>query len=172
MSARRELLISYSNYGAALAGSAVSHAAGRPFEELVEGTIFEPLGMTHTTFREPCEPAVGLPLPMPSALVPDVSRAFHWTGTALEQRPYEYIGQIAPAGSVSSTAGDMARYMLLLLNEGEPTAPRLRPGRRPGVQDRRHADRRALRHGFFDQALPAATSATATTAGPCRSSRT
>jgi CubicO group peptidase (beta-lactamase class C family) len=150
-------LISYSNYGAALAGSAVSHASGRPFEELAEGTIFEPLGMTHTTFREPREPQVGLPLPMPAALVPDVSRAFHWTGTTLEQRPYEYIGQIAPAGSVSSTAGDMARYMLMLLNDGELDGQRIYGP--VAAQAFRTADfpapaGRALRHGFFDQALP------------------
>src|SRR5687768_16520064 len=31
---------------------------------------------------------------------------------------YEYIGQIGPAGSASSTAGDMTRYMLMLLGDG------------------------------------------------------
>ncbi|MBL8553761.1 MAG: beta-lactamase family protein [Phenylobacterium sp.] len=150
-------LISYSNYGAALAGSAVSHASGRPFEELVEGTILEPLAMSHTTFREPRAPQVGLALPMPAALVPDVSRAFHWNGTTLEQRPYEYIGQIAPAGSASSTAGDMARYMLMLLNDGELDGARIYGP--VAAEAFRTADTpapagRALRHGFFDQALP------------------
>ncbi|MGH1557138.1 hypothetical protein ACRAWD_03610 [Caulobacter segnis] len=33
-------------------------------------------------------------------------------------RPREFMGQIAPAASASSTAGDMARYMTLLLNGG------------------------------------------------------
>ncbi|MBX3482484.1 serine hydrolase [Phenylobacterium sp.] len=150
-------LISYSNYGAALAGSAVAHASGRPFEELVEGTIFEPLGMAHTTFREPRAPQAGLPPPMPAALVPDVSRAFHWNGTTLEQRPYEYLGQAAPAGSASSTAADMARYMLMLLNEGELEGARIYGP--VAAQAFRTADTpapagRALRHGFFDQALP------------------
>jgi CubicO group peptidase (beta-lactamase class C family) len=109
---------SYSNYGAALAGSAVAHAAGQEFEQLVETTITGPLGMTHTTFREPRPARAGLPAPMPPALAADVSQAFHWTGAGYEQRQYEYIGQVAPAGAASSSAGDMARYMEMILAGG------------------------------------------------------
>lgn len=110
---------SYSNYGAALAGEAVAYVGGKPFEQLMEEDIFQPLGMTRTTFRERRAAKAGLPAPMPAALAVDVSDGFRWTRGGFEQRPYEYIGQIAPAGSASSTAGDMARYMLALLGGGQ-----------------------------------------------------
>lgn len=112
------LMASYSNYGAALAGQAVSYVAGKPFERLIEEEILLPLKMNHTTFREarPTEP--GLPAPMPEVLQDDLSEGYRWTPTGYAARPYEYIGHIAPAGSASSTAGDMARYMQMLLNSG------------------------------------------------------
>jgi CubicO group peptidase (beta-lactamase class C family) len=110
---------SYSNYGAALAGEAASYTSGKPYERLVEDEILNPLGMGHTTFREPHPPKQGLPAPMPGALAADVSEPFRWTPAGFETRDYEYIGQIAPAGAGSSTAGDMARYMLMQLGSGQ-----------------------------------------------------
>nr|MEA2798470.1 hypothetical protein [Phenylobacterium sp.] len=110
---------SYSNYGAALAGEAVTYTSGRPYERLIEDEILGPLGMGHTTFREPHEPKAGLPGPMPARLVGDVSDGYRWTPTGFERRDYEFIGQIAPAGAASSTAGDMARYMLMQLGGGQ-----------------------------------------------------
>ncbi|HZZ68734.1 MAG TPA: serine hydrolase domain-containing protein [Phenylobacterium sp.] len=110
---------SYSNYGAALAGEAVGYSAGKPYERLVEDEILNPLGMAHTTFREPHEPKAGLPAPMPAALVGDISDGYRWTPIGFQRRDYEFIGQIAPAGAGSSTAGDMARYMLMQLGGGQ-----------------------------------------------------
>ncbi|CAN7585161.1 serine hydrolase [Phenylobacterium sp. LjRoot225] len=112
-------LSSYSHYGAGLAGEATSWVSGRPFERLMEEDIFLPLGMNHTTFRERRPQKAALPAPMPDALAADVADGFHWTHDGFERRPYEYIGQIAPAASASSTAGDMARYMLALLGGGQ-----------------------------------------------------
>jgi CubicO group peptidase (beta-lactamase class C family) len=110
---------SYSNYGAALAGEAVTYTSGKPYERLVEEEILGPLGMGHTTFREPHAPKAGLPAPMPAALVGDISDGYRWTPTGFQRRDYEFIGQIAPAGAGSSTAGDMARYMLMQLGGGQ-----------------------------------------------------
>ena len=112
-------LSSYSNYGAALAGEAVTYASGRPYERLVEDEILVPLGMAHTTFREPHAPKAGLPSPMPSQLAGDISDGYRWTPVGFARRDYEFIGQIAPAGAASSTAGDMARYMLMQLGGGQ-----------------------------------------------------
>ncbi|WP_309605514.1 serine hydrolase domain-containing protein [Phenylobacterium sp.] len=110
---------SYSNYGAALAGEAVTYTSGRPFERLIEDEILLPLGMAHTTFREAHGVRRGLPGPMPAALVPDIADGYRWTPVGFERRDYEFIGQIAPAGAASSTAGDMARYMLMQLGDGQ-----------------------------------------------------
>ena len=149
---------SYSNYGAALAGEAAARVSGKTFENLSEASLFAPLGMTRTTFREPRPPRAGLPAPMPAALAADVSAGFAWTGSEFLPVPFEYIGQIAPAGSASSTAGDMARFMIALLNAGQFgeariygdfTARSLRqPLRRtpPGIN--------GWRHGFIAYDLP------------------
>ncbi len=108
----------YSNYGAALAGEAVAHISGRTFERRVEEEITGPLGMAHTTFREPREERRGLPLAMPQRLRGDLANGYRWDGVGYETRPYEFIGQVAPAGAASSTAADMARYMLMMLGDG------------------------------------------------------
>jgi len=108
----------YSNYGAALAGEAVSQVAGHPYEDLIEAEILRPLALGHTTFREPYPADPMLPAPMPQALAQDVSQGFRWGGALYEARPFEYISQIAPAASASSTAADMARFMTLILDNG------------------------------------------------------
>jgi len=108
----------YSNYGAALAGEAAAYVANKPFERLVEEEIFLPLGLTRTTFREPRPVKAGLPAPMAPGLAPDLSTGYRWADTRFEARPFEFLGHIAPAGSASSTASDMSRYMLMLLNNG------------------------------------------------------
>ena len=112
-------LSSYSNYGAGLAGEMVSYVSGRPFERQIEDEIFQPLAMNHSTFREPREPRAGLASTMPLGLRSDLSDGFRLTPAGLVARPYEYIGHIAPAGSASSTAGDMAQYMMAILNQGQ-----------------------------------------------------
>lgn len=112
------VLSSYSNYGVGLAGAAVALGEGKAFERVVEDDITVPLGMRHTTFREPRAERRGLPAAMPKSLRPWVSAGYGWRGGGFVENDYEYIGQIAPAGSASSTAGDMSRYMLMLLGDG------------------------------------------------------
>ncbi len=95
----------YSNYGAALAGYIVQRVSGEPFESYVERHIYAPLGMTRSTFRQP----------VPEQLKADLSQGYM---TASEPpRPYEFI-ITAPAGSMSTTAGDMAKFMIAYLQEG------------------------------------------------------
>ncbi len=112
------VLSSYSNYGTALAGAAVTFGKDETFERMAEEEIFLPLGMTHTTFREPRPERRGLPGAMPARLRSDVTDGFGWQAGGFKALAYEYVGHAAPAGSVSSTAGDMARYMLALLGDG------------------------------------------------------
>ena len=112
------VLPTYSNYGAALAGAAVSNVTGKPFEQLVSEEIIIPAGLTRTTFREARPWRDDLPAPMAEALAADLSDAFSWTAMGWKTQPREFMGQVAPAASASSTAADMARYMTLLLNGG------------------------------------------------------
>jgi CubicO group peptidase (beta-lactamase class C family) len=110
---------SYSNYGAALAGLAAAYTSGKPYERLIEDDVLNPLGMSHTTFREPHPPKAGIPAAMSPALAADVAQPYHWMPWGFRQQPYEYVGQIAPAGAASTTAGDMARYMIAILDGGQ-----------------------------------------------------
>lgn len=108
----------YSNYAAALTGDAMAHVEGGLWPDVLEAEILKPAGMAHTTGREVYPPHAGLPAPMPADLAVDVSQAYRWTGTSFTADPFELVGGNAPAGAISSTAGDMARYMTLLLAGG------------------------------------------------------
>lgn len=95
----------YSNFGAALAGYIVQRVSGQPFERYVEEHIFQPLGMAHSTFDQP----------LPDRFKGMVSRGYR--SASQPPQPYELV-TTAPAGSVASTAADMARFMLAHLQQG------------------------------------------------------
>jgi len=149
----------YSNYGVGLAGQALTYVSGTPFETMVEQRITGPLGMTRTTFREPHPPREGIPAAMAPSLAANLSDGFRWTpGGGFEARPFEYLGHLAPAGSASSTAADMARYMIALLNDGAngesavfgpATARAFRTGLRPNDDGLN-----TWPHGFIAYPLP------------------
>jgi hypothetical protein len=111
-------LPSFSNYGAALAGEAVSWVNGRPFQDVIEAEITRPLQMSRTSFREPYPPRDDLPAPMPASLASGLSSGYHWGHGGLSAQDFEYVSQVAPAAGGSSSAGDMARLMLMILNGG------------------------------------------------------
>lgn len=100
-------VMAYSNYGTALAGYIVALASGLSFDDYVEQNIFKPLQMEHSTFRQP----------LPDQLAPKMAEAYRFSGGNYHQGSFEYIsGQ--PAGSLSSTANDMARFMIAHLQLG------------------------------------------------------
>jgi CubicO group peptidase (beta-lactamase class C family) len=95
----------YSNYGASLAGYIVQRVSGEPFDAYVERHIFVPLEMTHSSFRQP----------LPANLVPLMSQGY--PTASKEPTKFEMVGP-APAGSLSSTAEDMAHFMIAHLQNG------------------------------------------------------
>lgn len=102
-------LTSYSNYGTALAGYIVEVVSGIPFEEYIERNIFAPLGIEHSSFREP----------LPPALAPDMSVGYTFKDGLLKAEDFELINGMAPAGSLSASATDMARLMIAHLQNGQ-----------------------------------------------------
>ena len=54
--------LNYSNHGLALAGYVVEAVSGEPFAEYVERHILLPLGMAHSSFRQPLPPALATDL--------------------------------------------------------------------------------------------------------------
>ena len=141
----------YSNYGVALLGALVAHVAGKPFEQVVDERLLQPLGMTHTTFREPL-PAAD-PRRMPDALIRDPSTPFRRERGAFKEEPYEHVAAIGPAGALSTTAHDMTRWMRMLLRGGELDGVRvLSPETYRNlatVTFRNAPDVPGIAHGFF-----------------------
>jgi CubicO group peptidase (beta-lactamase class C family) len=97
----------YSNYGVGLGGYIVQRVSGEPFEQYVAEHIFQPLGMKHSSFKQPLAENL---LPFPS----DGYR----NNTEKPAVGFEIFNP-APAGGVSSTASDMGRFAQALLNGGE-----------------------------------------------------
>jgi CubicO group peptidase (beta-lactamase class C family) len=95
----------YSNYGAALAGYIVQRVSGEEFDAYVARHIFQPLGMAHSTFDQP----------LPAELAPDMSKGYLRASGAA--RPFEMVS-IAPAGALSTTGSDLARFMIAHLQDG------------------------------------------------------
>jgi len=100
-------LSAYSNYGATLAGYIVEQVSGEPFEHYVEEHIFRPLGMAHSSFRQP----------LPAELAGDVATGYHYVGGAYVAGGGDWC-QPVPAGALSTTANDMAAFMIAHLQNG------------------------------------------------------
>ena len=97
----------YSNYGTALAGYIVERVSGMPFYEYAEKNIFTPLGMTHATFRQP----------LPENLAADMSSGYNFTNGGYVRADFEYVVAY-PAGSLSASGLDMAKFMIAHLQNG------------------------------------------------------
>ena len=99
-------VVAYSNYGAMLAGYIVQRLSGEAYDEYIARHIFQPLGMTRSTFDQP----------LPPALQRTMSQGY-LKASDDKPVPFEDI-EIAPAGSLSSTAVDMAHFMIAQLEGG------------------------------------------------------
>lgn len=96
----------YSNYATSLAGYIVQRVSGQKFDQYVAKNILEPLGMTHSTFVQP----------LPKNLEPLMSKGYKLGSD--DPNPFEIV--IAyPAGSLSSAGGDMAKFMIAHLQDGQ-----------------------------------------------------
>jgi CubicO group peptidase (beta-lactamase class C family) len=96
---------SYSNYGFSLAGYIVERVSGEKFERYVDNHILRPLRMNNSTFDQP----------LPTQLAAQMSKSYR--DAAKKPRDFELV-QAAPAGSLSTTAADMTRFMLAFLQNG------------------------------------------------------
>lgn len=131
----------YSNYGTSLAGYIVQRVSGEPFEAYVERHILAPLGMTRSTFVQP----------LPAALAGGMSQGYM---TASEPpRPFELV-TTGPAGALSATATDMAKFMLAYLQQGKLLDQQiLRPETVRQMQqgaERPYPGFQAMAYGFFE----------------------
>ena len=132
----------YSNYATAVAGYIVERVSGRPFEEYVEEHILKPLKMNHSTFRQP----------LPPELAPLMSNGYR-LGSG-DAGAFEVVNPF-PAGSLSSSATDMAQFMLAHLQDGQlgdarilkPETARLMHSRLFALDDNANA----MCYGFYEE---------------------
>ncbi|MEO8577873.1 MAG: serine hydrolase domain-containing protein, partial [Gemmatimonadales bacterium] len=94
--------VSYSNIGMALAGYAVEAASGESFDLYSKRHIFEPLGMSHSTFAQP----------LPDGWNKDIATAPPRAGRGIVFLPY-------PAASLVTTPADMGRFISAHLSDGK-----------------------------------------------------
>ncbi|HJW65964.1 MAG TPA: serine hydrolase domain-containing protein, partial [Candidatus Bathyarchaeia archaeon] len=97
----------YSNYGASLAGYIIEQTSGLSFEEYVQANILEPLGMHSTTLQQS----------LPSDFAREMSKSYTFTNGSAQPVPLgNYMGK--PAGTMISTATDMAHFIIAHLQNG------------------------------------------------------
>ncbi len=96
----------YSNYATTLAGYIVQRVSGQDYFDYVEEHVIKPLGMAHSTFRQP----------LPDALAPFMSKGYEVASQPAKK--FEFV-EAAPAGSSSVSAMDMTYFMMAHLQDGK-----------------------------------------------------
>jgi CubicO group peptidase (beta-lactamase class C family) len=132
----------YSNYGASLAGYIVERISGMPFDQYVQQSIFQPLGMEHSSFDQPLPPQLAAQMSAGYQSVSDGAKSFETVS------PF-------PAGSLSSAATDMARFMIAHLQDGrygdavilKPETARLMHSRLSGLDPMANG----MAYGFYEE---------------------
>ena len=95
----------YSNYGCTLAAYIVERISGIPFYEYAEEHHFASLGMHSSTFRQP----------VPEPLAERLAAGYRYADGRYLLGDFEFC-QLYPAGSLSTTASDMAKFMMAHLS--------------------------------------------------------
>lgn len=105
----------YSNVGYTVAGEAAAAAAGMSWEDLVTRRLIVPLGMTRTTADFNDAPSLG-----------NLASGHALIAGSLRPTPRETgRAAIAPAGSILSSASDLARWMIFQLGDGTHDGQRI-----------------------------------------------
>jgi CubicO group peptidase (beta-lactamase class C family)/D-alanyl-D-alanine dipeptidase len=101
-----EKRIKYSNAAIATVGYVLQVTQKEPFPRYLKRTLLEPLGMEHSSFE--ATPAV----------TKDLAVATMWTYQGREFEAPTFALGMAPAGSMYSTVGDLARFLSVLFARG------------------------------------------------------
>ncbi|CAM3229651.1 serine hydrolase [Mycobacterium intermedium] len=104
----------YTNFGVTAAAEAVAAAAGKSWEDLSDQVLYRPLGMTSTSSR------FADFLARPNHAVNHVKVGGKW-----EARYQRDPDPQTPAGGVSSSVNDLARWLAMLLGNGTSNGQRV-----------------------------------------------
>lgn len=103
------IMTSYSNYGTALAGFIIEESTGIKYEEYIEENILRVLDMNRSSFDQP--------LPLNLTEDTGIPTGFYYDSHQFYEGFFDYTN-IAPAAGLSTTADDMANFMMAHLNNG------------------------------------------------------
>lgn len=106
----------YQNLMFTAAGEIVAQVEGKPWEQVVPEMVFKPLGMTNSTM------SIG---DMQKAKDHSFGYQYNFDTKETRRLPYREITQVAPAGSINSSARDMGKWLQFVLGGGEINGKRL-----------------------------------------------
>lgn len=98
----------YSNFGYALLGRIVGNVAKQPYKDVVQRTLFAPLGMTSTGFDVAASPQERRAL------------GYRWEDDAWKIEPTMAHGAFGAMGGVQTSATDYAKWVAFLLSAWPP----------------------------------------------------
>jgi CubicO group peptidase (beta-lactamase class C family) len=101
----------YSNLGYTVLGQALAQIAGQPYEQYIADHILQPLGMSSSSFNVPTVPQAGYATPY-------ISVEATSGGVQAQATTYQNQGLNNPAGGLTSTTMDMARFVMLQFTGG------------------------------------------------------
>ncbi len=106
----------YQNIMFAAAGEIVAQVQKTPWEKFIPERIFKPLGMNNSTMSMK---------QMQKARDYSFGYEYNFDTKATERKPFREIDQVAPAGSINSSARDMAKWLRFVINDGSVGGKRL-----------------------------------------------
>lgn len=145
---------SYSNYGFALLGHIVETQSGKDYALYLEENLFQPLGMMHTTIREPL--GKDNPLRISDEHASHMARGYtKGRDGEPSPQPFDHLHHVESAGAISASAKDMALYMIARLADDAYKGGHLvSPETTVRMKERLYHDRPFapdLAHGMIDR---------------------
>jgi hypothetical protein len=103
-------IAAYSNYGSLLGAYIVERVSGMSYVEYIEKNMLVPLGMEHSTFRQPIPPELAM----------HKSKAYTYVDGQFQVAPdFAYCQPaVVAVGCMNTTVTDMARFMIAHLQDG------------------------------------------------------
>ncbi len=101
-------VMAYSSRNTALLGYMIEKITGLPYDQAIARSLFDPLGMSKTTFTQP----------LPDEIRANLATGYFYQGGTYEIVPLDYV-RSSPGIAMVTTAEDMGRLMQSLLNGGQ-----------------------------------------------------
>jgi CubicO group peptidase (beta-lactamase class C family) len=105
----------YSNIGYSILGLALQRAAGKPYVQLVQDKILEPLNMTSTFFKVPDADT--------TRIADGIASIWGFTTTGIPREQRKGMGCVVPCGAIFSTPDDLAKFVISMMGYHPLLAP-------------------------------------------------